>query len=74
MAITKQDIIDSLASKPELKVCDYVYTQIGTNDLGLPAYRIDYIDPPANLKYVDKDENLKIAILEDLDYVNSTGA
>ena len=69
MAVTKQDIIDSLASKPQLKVCDYVYTQIGTNDLGLPVYQIDYINPPANLELVDTDENLKIAILKDLDYV-----
>jgi len=69
MAITKQNIIDSLATKPQLKVCDYAYTQTGVNDLGLPVYKIDYVSPPTNYKLVATDENLKIAILEDLDYV-----
>ena len=68
--MTKQQIKDSLAkTKPELKVCDFIYTQIGTDEIGLPVYRVDYSNTPTNYKLVRVIEDLKIAILEDLDYV-----
>ena len=68
--MTKQQIKDSLLkTKPELKVCDFNYTQTGTDEIGLPTYKIDYADAPTNYKLVRIIEDLKIAILEDLDYV-----
>jgi len=68
MAVTRKNIIESLASKPHFKVCDYTYVQSGVDDLGLPTYTIEYVSPPENYKLIAIDENLKIAILEDLDY------
>jgi len=68
--MTKQQIITSLAvSKPNLKVCDFTYTQNGTDELGLPTYQIDYVTPPVNYKLIRTIDSLKVAILEDLNYV-----
>jgi len=68
MEFTKQIIIGNLASKPQLKVCDYTYVRSGISDLGLPTYTMEFVSPPKNYRLVEIDENLRIAILEDLDY------
>ncbi len=68
--MTTQEIKDSLAvSNPELVVCDFLYTHTSTDDLGLPIYKADFITPPTNYKFIRMIEDLKIAVLEDLDYV-----
>jgi len=67
MAITKEDL-ENLKKEDE-KVIDIQYVESGTDESGYPVYKIDYINPPTNFKLVKMFEALKVAILQDLDYV-----
>ena len=68
--MTKQDIIDTMASKNKaLTVVDYDFEQTDTDDLGLPIFKINYVSNPKNFKLIKIIETPRVAVLEDLDYV-----
>lgn len=56
-------------AKPNEVVSDFEYIQNGTDERGLPTYKLVYISNPPNFKLVYLDVDSKLAILEDLDYV-----
>ena len=71
--MTKDEIRELIAkSNPNYKACDYELEQIGTDELGLPVFKTVYLNPPTNFKHVRTLEKPKVAILEDLDYVEPT--
>jgi len=57
--------------KANWKICKIKNNEIGVDELGLPLYEIEYIDPPINYQLVRVIEPLGVAILEDKDYATT---
>lgn len=55
--------------KPNEVVSAFEYAQSGTDENGFTTYKIVYIENPANYKLTYLDVDSKLAVLEDLDYV-----
>jgi len=55
--------------KPSQIITDYVYIDNGKDSNGFTTYKIVYIEPPENYKLIHLDKDSKLAVLEDLDYV-----
>ena len=70
MAITQQDIIDN--KEKNQRVVDITHIENGTDENGYPSYKVEYVNPPKNYKLVKMITPLKVAILEDFDYVEPT--
>jgi len=57
--------------KPNQVVSEYQYIENGTDDNGFMTYKIVYVENPQNFKLIHIDADSKLAVLEDLDYVES---
>ena len=55
--------------KPNQVVSDFQYIENGTDQNGFMTYKIVYIENPKNFKLIHLDNDSKLAVLEDLDYV-----
>ena len=58
--------------KPNQVVSDFQYIANGTDENGFTTYKIVYISNPTNFKLIYLDNDSKLAVLEDLDYVAPT--